>query len=183
LRDAGFLKLPAPQTPAVSGRARSRRHGPHVRVVPSPRVGRSLGRFSCHACIRASRLLNIARPVSAGLGAQRPVFEAAPAAVGTITSEPGSGGDIPNARDRFTMMPCPSLSGVRMPSPATKRGSGSGITDRMMQLSPKENPTRRSSCRRQGPALGRKRRPSLTAGGWHRDGRAQSHVGSKALRQ
>jgi alkylation response protein AidB-like acyl-CoA dehydrogenase len=138
LRDAGLLKLPVPRAvggwwdgPAASMRRLCEAHRRLASADPS---------VALVACMHPAVLgfwLASPDPTQPGWEDQRrAVFECAVGGeqFGTITSEPGSGGDI--ARTKATATPldeAASLPGRLYAVSGDKHfGSGSGVTDRMM---------------------------------------------------
>jgi alkylation response protein AidB-like acyl-CoA dehydrogenase len=138
LRDAGLLKLAAPvdvgglwESPAASMRTSCELYRRIASVDPSVALVSVM-----HPAVVAFWLATTDPSQPAWEEQRRAVFESAAAGEqwGTITSEPGSGGDI--ARTRATASPAPaesSLPGDTYVVSGDKHfGSGFGINDRMM---------------------------------------------------
>jgi len=138
LRDAGLLKLPAPRDAGglwVSAESSARAMCEIYRRLGS--ADPSVALVSCmHPAVIAFWLASPDPSQPDWEEQRRAVFESAAAGEqwGTITSEPGSGGDI--SRTRSTASPldaAPFLSGSSYAVTGDKHfGSGFGITDRMM---------------------------------------------------
>jgi alkylation response protein AidB-like acyl-CoA dehydrogenase len=140
LRDAGLLKLPAPRDaggwwdgPAASTRRMCETYRRLASADPSVAL------VSCmHPAVLAFWLASPDPAQPEWERQRRAVFERAVAGEqwGTITSEPGSGGDI--ARTRTTATPLDPAVPTDLPGRVyavtgdKHFGSGSGVTDRMM---------------------------------------------------